>query len=156
MYFRLYAIVFCFIVRLGVVIGSESLHHFVLPSLLSVFGSLLDGLAGVVAGIVVYVGVALIAKALEAGKSAINSKAFHVGQRVSRLDWDDVMNDMCAHISSLTETSLAERLASELGNAQLFPLAAVVYLGLVLLLFFVGTSPGESLHLAHDSSGCIL
>ena len=117
MYFRLCVIVFCFIVRLGVVIGSKSLHHFVLPSLHSLVGSLLDGFSSVVAGIVVYVGVALVAKALEAGKSAINSKAFHVGQRVSRLDWDDVMNDMCAHISSLTETSLAERLASELCNA---------------------------------------
>lgn len=84
---------------------------------MSVFGSLLDGFAGVVAGIVVYVGVALVAEALESIKSAIYGEAFHFFECVGRLDGDDVMHNVCAHISSLTQASLAERLASELGNA---------------------------------------
>ena len=96
MYFRLYAIVFYFIVR-----ESESLHHFVLPSILSIFCSLLDGFAGMIAGIVVYVVVALVAKALKSIKSAINGETFHFFECVGRLDGDDVMHNVCFHESSL-------------------------------------------------------
>ena len=85
-----------------------------MPSLQSLVGSLLDGLSGVVAGIVMYVGVALVAEALESGKSAVNGKAFHFFECVGCLDRDDMMHDVRFHESSLAQATLAKPLAIEL------------------------------------------
>lgn len=85
-----------------------------MPSLLSVFGSLLDGLAGVIASIVMYVGMTLVAEALESGKSAVNGEAFHFFECVGRLDGDDVMHNVCFHESSMAQAMLAKPLTIEL------------------------------------------
>ena len=121
---------------MGIIVGlldSEAFHQVVLPSVLPCFGSLAYYLRRVAAELLMDAGMAGKAQTFQPLKSAVDSQSLHLVLGSGGLDGRHMMHTSGSCHDTLLHALFTQSVgASEFGNAQLFPLSAVVYLRLVL------------------------
>ena len=117
----------------------EALHQSVLPSLVPLLGPDSHGLLGVAPLLLVYLGMTGIADTYKVLPH--ESPLAHLSLGAAVLDGVAVVYGMGSCHDTLTLAHLTQWVGSQLQYAQLLPLAAVVYLRLVLLLLRCAASP---------------
>ena len=120
----------------------EATHEVIGPSLLPCLGSLAYYLRRVAAHLLMDAGMTGEAQTHQALQTAVDSQSPHLVFGSGGLDGYNMMHASGSGHDALLHTFFAKSIgAPELGNAQLFPLSAVVYLGLVLGYLVANTSP---------------
>ena len=117
----------------------EALHQSVLPSLVPLLGPDSHGLLGVAPLLLVYLGMTGIAYTHEV--VPCERPLAHLCFRGGVLDGVAVVYRVSSCDDTLLLAHLTQWVGSQLQYAQLLPLAAVVYLRLVLLLLRCAASP---------------
>lgn len=117
----------------------ESVYQSILPSFVPLLGSLLGQCLCAFALLLVYLRMTGIADAHEVVPH--ECPLAHLCLRCRFLDGVAVMHGVGTGYDMITLAHLAQRVGSQLQDAQLPPLSAVVYLRLVLLLLWVMASP---------------
>ena len=127
------------------------MHQVVSPSVLPCLGTLADYLRRVAAQLLVDAGMTGEAQAFQPLKSAVDSQPLHLVLGSGCLNGYDVMHTPGTGHDALLQTFLTQSVGtSEFRNAQLPPLAAVVYLRLILLLLGVAAPPISFMFLLHS------
>ena len=117
----------------------EALHQSVFPSLVPLLGPLLGQCPRALALLLVYLGMTGIADTHKVLPH--ESPLAHLSLGAAVLDGVAVVYGVSSCHDTLTLAHLTQWVGSQLQYAQLLPLAAVVYLRLVLLLLRCAASP---------------